>query len=132
MYKRIYIYIYIIIYIYHTHIYVYIHIHSTYDIEVFNIEYWLVVFTYFCFKPGTGMTKPFWTHFRCFLSGNHQGGTSKIHRFKSRFGGFLSHRGTPKSSISLAFSWIFHSVRNPFWGTPILGNLHVPYKMAKG
>ena len=94
----IYIYIYYNIHISHTHTHIYIH--STYDIEVFNIEYWLVVFTYFCFKPGTGMTKPFWTHFRCFLSGNHQGGTSKIHRFKSRFGGFLSHRGTPKSSIS--------------------------------
>ena len=31
-----------------------------------------------------------------------------------------SNRGTPKSSILVGFSLINH----PFWGTPILGNLH--------
>ena len=36
-------------------------------------------------------------------------------------GGFLSHRGTPKSSILIGFSTTNH----PFWGTPNLGNLHI-------
>ena len=34
------------------------------------------------------------------------------------YGGFLSHRGTPKSSISMGFSLINH----PFWGPPFYGN----------
>ena len=33
-------------------------------------------------------------------------------------GGFLSHRGTPKSSILMGLSIVNH----PFWGTPIFGN----------
>ena len=31
------------------------------------------------------------------------------------------NRGTPKSSISKGFSII----NNPFWGTPIFGNIHI-------
>ena len=32
------------------------------------------------------------------------------------------NNGTPKSSILIGFSIINH----PFWGTPILGNTHIP------
>ena len=35
--------------------------------------------------------------------------------------GVSENRGTPKSSILRGFSIINH----PFWGTPIVGNIHV-------
>ena len=35
--------------------------------------------------------------------------------------GVSENRGTPKSSILIRFSIINH----PFWGTPILGNIHM-------
>jgi len=35
-----------------------------------------------------------------------------------KYGGFLSHGGTPKSSILMGFSWIFHYKLYQFLGTP--------------
>ncbi len=35
--------------------------------------------------------------------------------------GVSKNHGTPKSSILIGFSVINH----PFWGTPILGNIHI-------
>ena len=38
------------------------------------------------------------------------------------YGGFLSHGGTPTTSI---YRWFFPNKNHPFWGTPIYGNLHM-------
>ena len=35
--------------------------------------------------------------------------------------GVSENNGTPKSSILIGFSIIYH----PFWGTPIFGNTHM-------
>ena len=45
---------------------------------------------------------------------------SNTHQFQT-YGGFLSHRGTPKSSYFMGFSII----NQPFRGTPVYGNLHI-------
>ena len=42
------------------------------------------------------------------------------------YGGFLSHRGTPKSSNLVGFAIIKH----PFWGTPIYGNHHMFLRLS--
>ena len=47
---------------------------------------------------------------------NYQGGST------CRYGGFLSHRGTPKSSKSSSFNGIFHYKSSSYGGTHIYGN----------
>ena len=39
--------------------------------------------------------------------------------------GVSKNKGTPKSSISIWFS----NTNHPFWGTPIFGNIHIPFCM---
>ena len=44
----------------------------------------------------------------------------EVHKSLSNMG-VSENRGTPKSSILIRFSII----KNPFWGTPIFGNIHI-------
>ena len=50
---------------------------------------------------------------------------TKLARSKSAYGGFLSHRGTPRSSSWMGFFPWFSMTNQPFLDTPIYGNPHI-------
>ena len=53
--------------------------------------------------------------------GSFSGGAAAFVDVKKQEMGVSKNRGTPKSSILLGFSLI----HNPFWGTPIFGNIQI-------